>query len=129
MDYLMPTNMNINVSNEFAQMCHYSQQTPEEVLQAFADQVSYPLFFTTKDRNKKLSTYFFIQLVQSPEFKGQINESLEEHYFMQMASAINESFAQFPGDGERAIAIARKIMEQWAKSAIAERSRYLTDDL
>ena len=125
----MQTNMNITVSNDFAQMCQYSQQTPEEVLQSFADQVSYPLFFTTKDRNEKLATYFFIQLIQSPEFKGQINESLEEHYFMQMAAAINESFAQHPGDDEKAIAIARKIMEQWAKSAVAERSRYLTDDL
>jgi len=125
----MSTNMNITVSNDFAQMCRYSQQTPEEVLQSFADQVSYPLFFTTKDRNEKLATYFFIQLIQSPEFKGQINESLEEHYFMQMATAINESFAQYPGDEEKAIAIARKIMEQWAKSAVAERSRYLTDDL
>jgi len=125
----MQTNMNINVPNEFAQMCQYSQQTPEEVLQSFADQVSYPLFFTTEDRNKKLATYFFIQLIQSPEFKGQINESLEEHYFMQMANAINESFAQYPGDEEKAIAIAREIMEQWAKSAVAERSRYLTDQL
>ena len=125
----MQTNMNINVPNEFAQMCQYSQQTPEEVLQSFADQVSYPLFFTTKDRNEKLATYFFIQLIQSPEFKGQINESLEEHYFMQMATAINESSAQYPGDEEKAIAIARKIMEQWPKSAVAERSRYLTDDL
>jgi len=46
-----------------------------------------------------------------------------------MATAINESFARYPGDEKKAIAIARKIMEQWAKSAVAERSRYLTDDL
>ena len=129
MNYIMPTNMNINVSNEFAQMCHYSQQTPEEVLQAFADHVSYPLFFTTKDRNKKLATYFFIQLVQSPEFKGQINESLEEHYFSQMSTAIDESYKQYPNDEEKAIEVANTIMETWAKAATAERGRYLTDDL
>jgi len=46
-----------------------------------------------------------------------------------MATAINESFAHYPGDDEKAIAVARKIMEHWAKSAVAERSRYLTDDL
>jgi len=126
---MMQTNMNINVCDEFVQMCQYSQLKPEEVLQSFAEQVSYPLFFTTKERRKKLATYFFIQLVQSPEFPGEINESLEEHYFTQMATAINESFAQNPGDEAKAIAIARKIMEQWAKAAIAERGRYLTDDL
>ena len=46
-----------------------------------------------------------------------------------MATTINECFAHYPGDDEKAIAVARKIMEQWAKSAVAERSRYLIDDL
>jgi len=104
-------------------------QKPEEVLQAVANQISYPLFYSTKDRDKKYGTYFFIQHIQSPEFKGQINESLEEHYFDQMATAINESYEVHPGDEEKAIAAARTVMEQWAKAAIAERARYLTDDL
>ena len=125
----MQTNVTLNLSNEFLEMCQYSQQNPEDVLQSFADEVSYPLLLTTKDRNKKLATYFFIQLIQSPDFKGQINESLEEHYFSQMATAIDESYAQYPGDQEKAVAVARQIMEQWAKAAIAERGRYLTDDL
>jgi len=125
----MSTNMNIEIPTDFAQMCYSVQQTPEQILQAVANTISYPLFYTTNDRNKRFGTYFFINHIQSPAFKGQINDSLEEHYFGQMETAIAESYEQNPRDEEKAIAAARKIMEQWAKAAIAERSRYLTDDL
>jgi len=125
----MQTNVNLNLPKQFVEMCQYSQQKPEEVLQAIANDMSYPLFMATKDRNKKLASYFFIQHVQSPRFKGQINESLEDHYFAQMATAVNESYEQYPNDEEKAIEAANNIMELWAKAAIAERGRYLTNDL
>ena len=125
----MQTNVNLELPKQFVEMCHYSQQKPEEVLQAIANEISYPLFLATTDRNKKLATYFFIQHIQSPDFKGQINESLEEHYFSQMSTAIDESYKQYPNDEEKAIEVANTIMETWAKAAIAERGRYLTDDL
>lgn len=125
----MQTNMNIEVPKDFAAMCIHAQKDPEQVLQAVANQMSYPLFFTTKNRNKKLATYFFIDYIQSSECKGQVNESLEEHYFGQMANAINESYDQYPDDQEKALAAAQVVMEQWARAAIAERARYLTDGL
>ena len=125
----MRTNINIDLPTDFVALCHYSDEKPEAVLQSFANQMSFPKFFTTQDRNERFATYFFIKHIQSPDFAGDINESLEDHYFTMIHAAVQESFEKYPDDREKAMEAVREIMRLWAEAAIAERRRKQSDEL
>ena len=125
----MQTNINIDLPADFVELCRYSDETPEAVFQSFANQMSFPKFLTTQDRNERLATYFFIEHIQSPEFTGEISESLEDHYFPLLHTAVKESFEKYPNDREKAMKAARKVMKLWSEAAIAERRRKQDDDM
>jgi len=125
----MQTNINIDLPADFVALCQYSNEKPEAIIQSFANQMSFPKFFTTQERNERFATYFFIKHIQSPEFTGEVNESLEEHYFPLLQAAIKESYEKYPGDRKKAMKAAQGIMTLWAEAAIKERRRKRSDDM
>ncbi|MET4141471.1 hypothetical protein [Pedobacter sp. UYP1] len=65
--------------------------------------------------------------MESPKF--QVNEDLEIHYLTLFNKAIRYNLVTSPQDKVKAVNSGRKVIRQWLKAVLAERTKYITDGL
>ncbi len=120
--------MNLNLPEDFTTLCTIYQIKPETMIQSFIDQVSFPGFYYNPTGRNRWATYFFLHFLDTEESKYEVDRELENKYLRIFNHTILQMFDQ-KEDESKAKDAARKVMRQWLKAALAERTRYITDNL
>lgn len=110
----MKLTLNLKLSKDFQQVCEIFGYQPEQVLQRFMEDVSFPEFFNDPHNDHRWATLFFLH--QMDAGNGELVDQFDEHkpFVDQMATAATEN----PKKAEKA---CRKIMKQWHKHVLAKR--------
>ena len=125
----METTIHLNLTEDFDTLCSIYQISPQNLLQAFTDQISYPVYFGNPNGEARWANDFFIYYLDEQPDRDSVETELEDYYFEKFNDAVKPKFKPGPAEVDRAIKIRRKIMAQWLKAILAERSKYITDHL
>jgi hypothetical protein len=125
----METNMNINLPEDFTILCSIYQIKPETFIQSFVDQVSFPCFYSRPHGTDRWATFFFLYFLDVEESKYEVNGELEDEYLQKFTDALKQHFYPNTYDEAKAEEIGRAVMRQWMKAAMADRTKYIIDNL
>ena len=125
----METNMNITLPEDFNTLCSIYQINPENLIQSFVNEVSFPSFYSRPNDTDRWATYFFLHFLDVEETKYDVNEDMEDHYLKRFTDVLKHNFENHFDDVSKAENDGRDVMRQWHKAALAERARYITDNL
>lgn len=125
----MKTFINVNLPEDFTTLCTIYQINPETFIQAFIEEVSFPLFYSRPTATDRWATFFFLNLLRKVDVSVHINQELEDEYVNKFNVALQRSFDTNGSDETAAQAAGRSVMKDWMKAVVAERARYLTDHL
>ena len=124
----METQIQLSLPEDFSMLCTIYQIKPELILQQFIDQVSFPRFYSNPNGSEKWATYFFLNFLDREESKYEVDRELENHYLNIFNSTLLK-LVKMGGDHAIPEEAGRKVMRQWLKAVLAERSKYITDNL
>jgi hypothetical protein len=125
----METNMNINLPEDFSTLCSIYQIKPEVIIQSFVNQVSFPYFYSRPHATDRWATFFFLHFLDVEDSKYEVNDELEDEYLRKFTDALKEHFYPNQFDEAKAEEVGRAVMRQWMKAAMADRSKYIMDNL
>jgi hypothetical protein len=125
----METNIKITLPEDFDTLCSIYQIAPEAIIQSFINQVSYPLFYSRPQDTDRWATFFFLDFLESEGYECVVNEALEDEYLRKFTDALRPDLFPNVYDASKAEKNGRAIMRQWLKAVLAERSKYITDNL
>ena len=125
----MESTIHLNLSEDFYTLCTIYQIKPEYFVQKLIDQVSLPEYYSNPNENNRYGTLFFLQFIGQEEENCDVNDELEDHYLTTFNDAMHYNFDATPAATETCLSTGRNIMRQWLKAVLAERSKYLTDNL
>lgn len=125
----METTLNLNVPEDFISLCSIYNIQPQKFIQSFVDNVSFPSFYTGKIKEEKWATYFFLHYIESKEYATETEDDLENQYLQRFTDALNANMEQYNDDGENAREAGRGVIREWQKAVLAERARYIIDQL
>lgn len=108
----MKVNLTLELPEDFKQVCEIFGYRPEEVLQRFMEEVSFPEFFSDPDNDHRWATLFFLHNMGAGD--GELADQWEQHkpYIDKMAATVINN----PKKAEKD---CRKIMKRWHKSMVA----------
>lgn len=111
----MKINCTFELPEDFQQVCDIFGYQPEQVLQRFMEEVSFPEFFSDPDNDHRWATLFFLYNMNTGD--DELNNQLKEHqpYIDQMAKTVLK-------DPKKAEVACRKIMKQWHKHILEKRA-------
>jgi len=125
----MKITIDITLPEDFSTLLSIYQIKPDELIQYLADLISFPAFYSHPIGRNRWATYFFLDFLESEESHYRVDEELEEKYLKTFRRAIGYNFDQSPDDIAKSEQAGRNIMNQWLKAVLAERARYITDNL
>ena len=125
----MEANTKIHLPEDFNILCSIYQIKPESIIQSFVNEISFPSFYSRPNDTDRWATYFFLHFLDVEESKYEVNEDMEDHYLKRFTDVLKNNFENHRDDVLKAENDGREIMRQWHKAALAERARYLTDNL
>lgn len=124
----METNIQVSLPEDFSTLCTIYQIRPELLIQQFIDRVSFPGFYSNPNGSNKWATYFFLNFLDREESKYEVDRELESHYLSIFNSTLLK-LVKMGGDNAIPEEAGRKVMRQWLKAVLAERTKYITDNL
>jgi len=124
----METNIQLSLPEDFSMLCTIYQIKPELLIQQFVDQVSFPGFYSNPNGSSKWATYFFLNFLDREESKYEVDRELENHYLSIFNSTLLK-LVKMGGDNAIPESAGRKVMNDWLKAVLADRTRYITDNL
>jgi hypothetical protein len=124
----METQIQLSLPEDFSTLCTIYQIKPELLIQQFIDQVSFPGFYSNPNGRSKWATYFFLNFLDREESKYEVDRELESHYLSIFNSTLLK-LVKMGGDNAIPEEAGRKVMRQWLKAVLADRTRYITDNL
>lgn len=125
----MENTIKLNLSEDFETLCVIYQIKPEYFVQRFIDQVSLPEYYSSPGTNNRWGTLFFLQFLELETEHYEVNRELEDRYLDAFDTAMEYNFDANPATPEASLSIGRNIMKQWLKAVLAERTKYITDQL
>lgn len=125
----METAISITLPEDFHTLCSIYQIKPEVLVQSFIDQVSFPSFYSNPIGNNRWATFCFLNFLDVEESKYEVDEDLESKYLNLFNDAIRYNLDVSPEDMIKSVKSGREIMRQWLKAVLAERTKYITDNL
>lgn len=126
---MMKIDLKITPTEDFTTLCSIYNIQPEMLIQSFIDQISFPCYYSKDEDDEKWALLFFLQYLDSDSYNEVINEKLQDYYLNIFSKVIAENLDSFPGDPLKAQEAGRKIIRKWHKAVLAERTKYITDQL
>lgn len=124
----METTIKVNLSEDFSALCCIYQIKPDVFFQTIADQISFPSYYSNPMGNDRWATFCFLNFLQEEESKYQVDEALQDKYFMELqASNIYNIYADNT-ELEESKSKIKGIMNQWLKAVLAKRSSYIIEN-
>ena len=124
----METTVQLTLPEDFNTLCTIYQINPATLIQAFINQISFPCFYSNPTGTDRWATYFFLNFLDVEEYTYEADRELEEHYMRIFNHRLLQLLDQ-DEEGTNAENAGRKIMAQWLKAVLAERAKYITDNL
>ena len=84
--------------------------------------------FTVR-KNTKWTTLFFLQYTELMEQDSDTEFDLEDHYLQYFTDTLAENMEKYKDGGAKAREAGREVIREWQKAVLAERARYITDEL
>jgi len=125
----METTIQITLSEDFETLCSIYQIKLEYFIQTFIDQVSLPEYYSSPSSDNRWGTLFFLQFLEAELSHYNVNRELEDHYLVAFDQAMKYNYDANSAANETALTTGKNIMRQWLKAALAERAKYLTDNI
>ena len=125
----METTIHLTLSEDFETLCSIYQIKPEYFIQTFIDQVSLPEYYSDPSNNNRWGTLFFLHFVEAELSHCNVNRKLENRFLTAFNQAMKYNFDAQSTAGESSMTTGRNIMRQWLKVVLAERTKYITDNL
>lgn len=118
----MKLTINIALSDDFKQVCEIFDFYPESVVQRFVNEVSFPVFFGRSTSHHRWATFFFLDYLGAAN--GDLAEKLDK--LEPFLDKIGQSIRKDEDENEKAV---RKVMIEWHRSVLRERSEALLNAL
>lgn len=125
----METTIQLTLSEDFNTLCSIYQIKPEFFIQTFIDQVSLPEYYSRPNDKNRWGTLFFLQFLEVEYSHYRVNRELENKFLTSFNRAVKYNFDANPAHNETSLNTGREIMRQWLKAVLAERAKYITDNL
>ena len=125
----MEVQLNLNLPEDFSNLCTIYQIKPENILQALMDQVSFPCFYSQANGKERWATLFFLNYLDQEKAVCNVDEELEDQYLKTFTDTVKQVSAQHPTEELKTEQAGRKVMEKWMKATVAQRASYLTNGL
>ena len=84
--------------------------------------------FTVR-KNTKWATLFFLQYTELMEQDSDTEFDLEDHYLQYFTDTLAENMEKYKDGGAKAREAGREVIRDWQKAVLAERTKYITDQL
>ncbi|MCX2482568.1 hypothetical protein [Pedobacter sp. MR2016-24] len=125
----METTIKLNVPEDLMNLCTIYNIRPQKVMDCFAKSVSSPTYYTDVNGKNRWATLFFLQLLDAKEDETETDIALEEHYLDCFNDTLAKYLKEYDDDGEKAREAGRNVIRQWQKAVIADRAKYIFDQL
>ncbi|WP_158799428.1 hypothetical protein [Pedobacter sp. L105] len=125
----METTIHLTLSEDFETLCAIYQIQPEYFIQTFIDQVSLPEYYSDPSNSNRWGTLFFLHFVETELSHYNVDRKLEDRFLTAFNQAMKYNFDAQSSTCETSLATGRNIMRQWLKAVLAERTKYITDNL
>ncbi|MCX2479360.1 hypothetical protein OQY15_09685 [Pedobacter sp. MC2016-15] len=123
----METSIQISLTDDFKDLCCIYQIRPDVFLQTVIDQISYPKYYSNPLGHNRWATFCFLHFIQEEEPKYQVNQLIADKYLDLIDSSMSYNVHAQTTDIEIVYNKISKIMQQWLKEVLAQRSSYITD--
>jgi len=123
----MEITVNVQLPEDFMSLCTIYNIQPQQFIQSFINKVSFPSYYTGTSKQMKWATLFFLQYVEMAEQDSDTEYDLEDHYLQRFTDTLTENMKN--DGGAKARAAVRVVMMDWQKAVLAERAKYITDQL
>jgi len=123
----MEITVNVQLPEDFMSLCTIYNIQPQQFIQSFINKVSFPSYYTGTSKQMKWATLFFLQYVEMAEQDSDTEYDLEDHYLQRFTDTLTENMKN--DGGVKARAAVRVVMMDWQKAVLAERAKYITDQL
>jgi len=77
----------------------------------------------------KWATLFFLQYVELKDQDSDTEFDLEDHYLQCFTDTLAKNMAKNNDGGAKAREAGREVIREWQKAVLAERAKYITDQL
>jgi len=114
----MKLTINIDLPDDFKQVCEIFDFNPDSVVQRFVNEVSFPVFFGNSTSHHRWATFFFLDYLGAAD--GNSAEKLDK--LKPFLDKIDQSITKDPKESEKSV---RKVMIDWHRSVLRERSEDL----
>ena len=125
----METTIHLTLSEDFETLCSIYQIQPEYFIQTFIDQVSLPEYYNEPSNDNRWGTLFFLYFIETELSHYDVNRKLESRFLDAFNQAMKYNFDAHSIASEATLTTGRNIIRQWLKAALAERTKYITDNL
>jgi len=76
-----------------------------------------------------MGTLFFLQYIAMEEQDSDTEYDLEDHYLQCFTDTLAKNLEKSNDDGAKAREAGREVIRNWQKAVLAERAKYITDQL
>lgn len=125
----METTMNLNLPEDFMNLCSIYNIQPQQFIQSFVDNISFPSFYTGAQKDEKWATYFFLHYIESEGYGAATECDLENEYLQCFTDTLAANLEQYDDGGAKAREEGRGVIRKWHKAVLAERTKYIMDQL
>jgi hypothetical protein len=128
----MEINFKSEVPEDFSTLCDIFQIKPEILIKSILDRISFPFFFCNPHSRQRWSTFLFLEHLDGDDYEFNEKEmELNEAYCEKITNAILRIKKNDDDEitNKKAEEEARKLMREWHKMVMKERSKYLIDNL
>ena len=125
----MEITINLQVPEDFRSLCTIYNIQPQQFIQSFINKVSFPSYYTGTSKQMKWATLFFLQYTELMEQDSDTEFDLEDQYLQCFTDTLAENMEKHKDGGAKAREAGREVIRDWQKAVLAERARYITDQL
>jgi len=125
----MDTTIKINVPEDLMNLCTIYNIQPQKVIECFVKNVSFPSYYTDVNGKNNWATLFFLQLLDDQEDETETDIGLEDHYLQHFNDTLARALEEHDDNGLKTREAGRRVIRDWQKAVLAERARYLIDQL
>ncbi len=119
----------LELSEDFHMLCDIFRIKPETIIQKIISRISFPFYYSNLNDKERWATLLLLDYLGTDHEITDEEFDFHRPYMDQLGDSVMGILRKDRDATKKAEAAARKVMKQWHKAVLAERAKYIIDDL
>lgn len=119
----------LELPEDFHMLCDIFKIKPETIIQKIISRISLPFYYSNLNDKERWATLILLDYLDTDYEIEDTEFDFHRPYMDELSDSVMPILGGNPDAHSEAEAAARKVMKQWHKAVLAERAKYIIDDL